>query len=314
MKNFFKNLFKKKNTNKNIVVIKKPRPNTCGGTYATQDISAPKTIVSDKMTSFDVTSALGYVKDRDDLRDLGYFSAFAAPCGDGCFLYLETSTGRGRAYNKESSVAYVKDDIFPTLVSIVNEYNLAAGNGYHSKTAGLPENFGGSADIRYESGERICFSNNQSPIIMVQTAIKIVEAFEEAMKGERIPLPDVSSLKTIKFEESRKNGGYTKASIMINGDGAAKKVKSARYDDPQVYENEYEVPAETVEKLKKIIEDNLMSAWADLPYSGYDHNSNKKITFVFDNGEEVTVLGDRLLPGQLHKGFFDIELEMTINR
>ena len=57
-----------------------------------------------------------------------------------------------------------------------------------------------------------------------------------------------------------------------------------------------------------------MSAWENLPYSGYDGNSNKKITFVFDNGEEVTVLGDRLLPGQLHKGFFDIELEMYMNR
>ena len=312
MKNIFKNIFKKKN--KNIVVLKKPRPNMCGGTHATQDVSAPKTIVSYKMTSFDVTSALGYVRDRDDLRDLGYFSAFAAPCGDGCFLYLQTASGRGRGYNKTSDIAYVKDDIFPSLVKLVNDCNLASGNGYHSKTSGLPENFGGSADIRYESGERISFSNNQSPIIMVQTAIKIVETFEEAMKGERIPLPDVSSLNMIKFEEMRKNGGYTKASITINGDGTAKKVKSARYDDPQVYENEYEVPAETVEKLKKIVEDYLMPAWAALPYSGYDHNSNKKITFVFDSGEEVTVLGDRLLPGQLHKGFFDIELEMTTSR
>ena len=44
--------------------------------------------------------------------------------------------------------------------------------------------------------------------------------------------------------------------------------------------------------------------------TGYT-GSEKKLTFVFEDGGEITVPGDRMTPGRIHGGFFNIELEMT---
>lgn len=73
----------------------------------------------------------------------------------------------------------------------VSVINLAKDNGFHSETHGLPENFAGSVSIEYASGEKISFSNNQQPILSPNTGLCIKELFSEAMKGEKVSLPDV---------------------------------------------------------------------------------------------------------------------------
>lgn len=148
----------------------------CGGTDATQDTKAPKTISSEEMILFDATSALnnGQVSpDNRNRESLGYVSAFAASAGEGCFLFLETGECFNRLSEKTASWALVK------------ECNLAKDNGFHSETHGLPENFGGSVSIEYASGEKISFSNNQQPILSPNTGLCIKELFSEAMKGEK---------------------------------------------------------------------------------------------------------------------------------
>ena len=224
-------------------------------------------------------------------------------------LYLKTS----RRYSDEysSAWAYVKEDVFPALVDLVNDVDLAEKNGYHSTTHGLPQNFGGSVNVRYASGEKISFSDNQCPIMSISVANKIADLLEKAMAGEKIVLPDVKELAEIRFTELRSGGGFTKATLTLNGDGSGVNKKQSRYDDPKVYESEKPVDAATVAAIKSNISENGMLAWAGLPESGYFKTSEKSLTFVFKDGREITVGGAAALPGELGGGFFKIELELT---
>lgn len=307
---------KKKKEDENIVVLKKTEPGMCGGTDATQDKSAPTEIKSDEMILFDVKCALG---DRVELVDeaqreveeIGYISAFAAPAKEGTFLFFGKGGGFRRNDKKDSSWAYVKENVFPRLAVLVKEENLAKKNGFHSVTHGLPENFGGSVSVLYASGEKISFSNNQSPVISGETGKKIARFFDEATKGERVALPGVSELKEIRFAEERGNGGYTKATLTLLADGTGMNKKASRYDDPTVYESEKPVDSDAIAAIKKDIEKNGILAWESLPQRAYIPTRKKTLTFVFGDGREITVTDDKTLPDEISRGFFDIELEMT---
>ena len=300
-----------------IVVLKKTERGMCGGTDATLDTAAPDKIESREMTLFDATSALGggvcispEPQTDDHAMDLDYISAFAVPAKRGTFLFLETFEGNRRYTPGKRAWALVKEDIFPALVDLVNECGLAKGNGHHSTTYGLPENFGGSVRILYASGEKISFSNNQSPIIAPPVAKKIAKLFCGAMAGERVALPDVAKLKQIRFSEERGDDGYTRAALTLEPDGTGTNRKESKYEDSVVYNSEKPVDAETVNAIKKNIENTGILAWEDLPWSGFSL-SEKEIVFVFEGGEEIAVKGDRVLPMQIGGGFFNIELEMT---
>ena len=299
-----------------VVVVKKTEPAMCGGTDATQDIRAPQTIESGEMILFDATSALGGMvpapgTSQNVDMSLGYVSAFAAPGGAGTFLFLSTASGFNSWDERRSEWAYVKEDIFQKLVDLVREFDLSRGNGYHSQTHGLPQNFGGSMDIRYSSGERISKSNNQSPILSHEASNRIAGVFGEAMNGERVALPDVSSLRGIRYEETRDGDGFTEAVLTIAPDGTGSNEKRSRYDDPTVYESVKPVDKETIDGIKKNILDTGILAWEDLPNGGFVlPGHEKKITFVFD-GREICVKEGKTVPFSLSRGFFNIELEMT---
>ncbi len=298
-----------------VIILKQTRPGECGGTDATQRRNAPTTIESTEMILFSATSALGGGVSLDPAGQeaglLGYVSAFAAPVAGGTFLFLSTSGGFRNRDEKSSGWALVKEDIFPSLVKLVNETDLAKQNGRHSMTHGLPEDFGGSVDIRYASGERIDFSNNQTPVFLPEVGAKIAALFTDAMKGVPVPLPDVGSMTEIRFAEERKGGGYTRATLTLAADGTATNKKTSRYDDPRVYESEKPVDADTVAAIKKTITNCGILAWADLPDHDFRIGGVKTLTFVFADGTEITVGGNKALPSPISGGFFSIELEMA---
>ncbi len=306
----------KKQNDDGIVILKKTEPNVCGGTDATLNTNAPKEIKSDNMILFNVTSSFRSVMmipdpDIDNSESLNYISAFAVPSENGTFLFLEKNSDYRMNNNRQSSWALVKENIFPDLVSLVKDCGLAESNGFHSITHGLPENFGGSVNIKYSDGEYISFSDNQSPVISVSTGIKIAKLFAEAMKGSIIDLPDVSAIRKIRFDEERGSDGFTRAILTFNSDGTGTNFKSQRFDDPKVYESEKPVDADTITAIKNNIEANGILAWSGIPESYYKNNRNKTLTFVFEDNQEITVRGDRLLPDRIQGGFFNIELEMT---
>lgn len=300
-----KSLFGKKKSDTDVVVISQTKPDACGGTDATLDKKAPKEIASEDMILFDVTSALN----GDGAP--GHVSAFAAPAGKGSFLFLSVGEGFRSRDEKKCAWALVKENVFPRLVELVRECSLAKKNGFHSETHGLPENYGGSVSVEYASGERISFSDNQSPVISDETGGKIADLFGRFMKGESISLPVLSDLKAIRFEEIRDNGGFTKALLSLNPDGTGINEKKSRYDDPKVYESAKTVEKETVDAIKKNIADTGILAWSDLPDGRFSFGGKKTLSFVFADGAEITVSDGKLLPSQISRGFFNIELEMT---
>ena len=295
-----------------IVILKQTEPMMCGGTDAYQDTHAPKEILSEDMILFDVTTAFGGVVCPEEDRAaaaLAYLSAFAVPAESGTFLYLETAQDD---YGDHAIAwALVTEPVFPTLVTLTREHDLARRNGYHSETHGLPQNFGGSVRIRYAGGEAISFSDNQCPILSPKTGRAIAAAFEQAMAGPRAALPDVSTLTAIRFAEERDGGGFTRATLTLLPDGTGINAKASRYDDPTVYENEQPVDAETVAAIKRTVELCGLLAWDGVPDSGFALAQNKTLTFVFADGREITALSDRLLPYAIQNGFFKIELEIS---
>ncbi|MBR6332650.1 MAG: hypothetical protein IKR78_05950, partial [Dehalococcoidales bacterium] len=179
------------------------------------------------------------------------------------------------------------------------------------KTHGLPENFGGDADIRFASGEKIRFSDNQSPILGTEVSLRIIEAFTKALRGERVQLPDAKDLAQITYREDRDRGRFSKSVLTLNDDGTGTAKRSARYDDPKIYESEKSLDKDSVAKILDMITSNGVLGWADLPKQDYSNDREESLTFVFKDGSEIKVPGGRALPGQIRGAFFDIELEIT---
>ncbi len=293
-----------------------PEPPKCGGTDCSIDPTAPKEIRSEEIVSFEATSALGWVREPSDgpNETLGFVSAFAAPAAEGALVFLETSADFGCRAERTRTWALVREDPFPSLAALVRECRLAEENGRHSQTHGLPENFGGSVRIVYADGEKISFSDNQSPILSPSTAEKIAKRFRETLAGEKIPLPDPSGLREIRFEETRDDGGWTRAVLTLHPDGTATNARSARYSDPTVYTSEKPVDAETVAAIRETIARNGLFGWAGLPDNGFEGPGRRTLTFILDGGREIEVRDGRLLPDPLRSGFFDIQLEMSVKR
>lgn len=311
-------LFKKKKSgarDESIVVIKKSDPAECGGTDATQDMKAPKEIKSEDMLLFDVTSSLAggmaVHAPANKEQPLGFISAFAVSAEKGALLYLKKSAGFGRFAERSHEIALVSNDVFPALVRLVREYGLAKNNGFHSVTHGLPENFGGSVEILYSSGEKISFSNNQFPIISHETAREIVNVFTDAFGRDKLTFPSADRISEIRYSEKRKDGGFTEAVLTIAPDGSGINRRRTRFDEPRVYESEKTVDPETISAIRKTIEENAMLAWNGLPHDGFNKD-DKSVTFVLDGKEEITVLCGRALPANVKDAFFDIELELTV--
>lgn len=301
------------NNKEDIVVLKKTKKGMCGGTDATLDRKAPKIIESRDIISFEATSALNtYGMSEKDGEDVpGYVSAFAVPCGGGTFMLLSVSGGFRRRDTKKLSVALIKENVLPALASLINECDLAKNNGFHSETHGLPENFGGSVRVLYASGEKISFSNNQSPVLKYETGVMIKEFFEKAISGEKVSLPDVDALKEIRFFEKRSGGSYTNAVLSLKEDGGGTVIKESKYDGPEVYRSEKEVSSESVVKIKETISRTLLFGWAELPESGFMFGAEKHLHFLFSDGKEIRVSGSSKVPPQIADGFFKVEIEIT---
>ncbi len=296
---------------RDIEILSKTSPGMCGGTDAYRDKKAPKTIKSEKMVLFDVSCSFTTLVLPENVEGeiVRYFSAYAVPSEKGSFVVLVTRKDHWSPSVK--SWALLENDIFPDLVELVKECDLCRNNGVHHTTHGLPENFGGSVHIEYASGETISFSNNQTPILAFETGQKIVELFREAMQGKRVQFPDVSGLKEIVFYEERKDKGFTEARLAFNPDGTGTNRKRSKYENTGIFESEKPVDADTMAAIRGNIESSGILAWEGMPKHEYPWMADARMTFVFENGESVTVDKDTNVPGFISNGFFNIELEMT---
>ncbi len=288
-----------------IVILRQTKPGVCGGTDATLDTAAPKTIISRDMTLFSATSAL-----HGDGRSLGFVSAFAVGAGEGTFLFLETGNSFRYRDEKQRIIGVVKENPFPALVELAQDCDLAKDNGFHSTTHGLGENYGGEIDVWYASGETISVSNNQSPVLTDESGEKIAALFRNLLQGPTVPQPDPAQLQAIRLREERPNGSFTTVDMTVTPDGALLR----RHYHPENGHDSDTAGTLTTDELsaiRGIMERCAIPAWADLPDDGFPHREKRTLTFTFADGKEITVSDDRLLPQQFRDAFFDIRRPLT---
>lgn len=288
-----------------VIVLRQTKPGVCGGTDATQDTAAPKTILSREMTLFSATSAL-----LGGDRSLGYVSAFAVSAGEGTFLFLETGESFRYRDEKQRIIGVVKENPFPALVTLARDCDLAKDNGFHSTTHGLGENYGGEIDVWYASGETISVSNNQTPVLTDEAGGKIAALYRALFQGPIVPQPDPADLQAIRFREAHPNGSFTQVDMTVTPDGAHLR----RHDHPETGHDSDTTGALTADEVSAIrgtMEKCAILAWADLPDDGFPHREKRTLTFTFADGRTITVPDDRLLPQQIRGGFFSIQHPLT---
>ena len=281
-------------------------PEMCGGTSRSRDDSAPKTIKSDKMIFFRASCSFKTVVSNDpevNSHWLRYISVYAAAVEGGSILVLSANDGYKR---DETSWTYIKGDIFPELVKAVKEADLAAKNGISSFTHGLPENFGGEVLIKYDGGEQISFSDNQSPVFTKDLGIRLYELFTEAMKTEKAPLPDAEKIISLKILDENSTG-YTSAELIKNSDETCALKTVYKFETPPVSEYTKTVSSDVLREVIKIVKNNGVLLWDKLPKNDFTLPMVKKYTFVFDDNSEITVSSDAITPPILNGALFKIE-------
>ena len=291
----------------------------CGGLSENIDANAPKEIKSEDMTLFKIETAMqmigvmispsGEIITPKPIKHnwINFISLYAAKTDGGAFMVVQATDGRDR---HEFKSGIVSADIFPTLVKLVNENNLAKNNGRHSFSYGLPQNFGGEIQIDYSSGESISISDNRSPMISKDLGSEFYELFTSTISESSVPLPDAETITEIRFDSSR-DEAYSHITLTDNGDGTCHYTRECRYEDPTVFNDEKTLSAELIEKFRRIAGNCSMLIWDKLPQSSYIPPEKKSLTFTLSDGKEYVVPNDRLLPNMISHAFFDIELELT---
>ncbi len=209
-------------------------PPICGGTRHSEDENAPTKIQSRDLIFF---------KAGTDGGSMGMHSkVYAAKAERG--IYIVDAEDQPRFALLRSDC-----DFLSRLDELVREQDLILGNGQHSRTAGLPADFGGSIDVRYASGEFISKSDNQSPIITRKADDAISEFFARAFDAyPRADLPDPSLIRKVTWRE---DGEDHHRVITFEREGVIATLHSeSKYaTSDMVYRSDAQVPAQAFDRI-----------------------------------------------------------------
>ena len=141
-----------------------------GGVRHCEDTDAPKTIVSTGIVSFSCEFS-AYCLSPGSSPVAGRYYTLRAGKGSGCY----EARGGGTLYEK---FAFTPDAaFFASLQQLVAKYDFARYNGKFYTVSGLPPDYGARLDVRYESGESIQSSNNQSCFLSEEAMEALAELF-----------------------------------------------------------------------------------------------------------------------------------------
>lgn len=206
----------------------------CGGTRHSQDADAPTEILSHDLVFFKAGTEGG----RMGMQSRVY----AAKAEKGTYIVIAEEEPRFALLSPNC-------DFLSRLDALVREQNLIQDNGYHSRTAGLPADFGGSIDIRYASGEFISKSDNQSPIIPLKADQAIHEIFMDAFVScPKVQLPDPSLIRKVEYREQGKEN-YSILTFEREGEAAKLSSENKYSSSDKVYKKEAQVPASAFDRI-----------------------------------------------------------------
>ena len=143
-----------------------------GGVRHRTDEDAPRVIVSENITSFELETSHFSIADGEDG---GHYSMKAELCGD----FAETKFSRRERNGKALSCEYTRDaDFMKKLYGIVKRYDFAQYNGKYYHVSGLPDMYGSEICVTFDSGESIRSRNNQTPFIPVEAVRELSDLFK----------------------------------------------------------------------------------------------------------------------------------------
>lgn len=144
-----------------------------GGVRHYVDEHAPKEIESTRIVTFSCEISTYSISMNSSPAAGRYYTFYAGEDGGS----YEARAG-GEVFTEREFTP--EDGFFEALQEIVEAYDLAQYNGQHYSVSGLPPDYGAKLDIRYDSGESIVASDNQSCFIPVKAIEELVELFENA--------------------------------------------------------------------------------------------------------------------------------------
>ena len=161
-------------------------PPAPGGSEDRRDPGASPEIASETLVLFDARSSFVTLADPPPWA---YVHAFAAPAEGGVLAGLQCRANpsydpgpRKRPEKDYIGAAIVPEELWAELQTLIGTYELAAWNGDHHYTHGLPQDFGGAILADYASGERIDLSDNQSPVMNGEAGEALVSLFRRYLE------------------------------------------------------------------------------------------------------------------------------------
>ncbi|MBQ4137403.1 MAG: hypothetical protein IJD67_04765 [Clostridia bacterium] len=144
-----------------------------GVTHYDSGEDAPKTINSTEIVKFNCTFSLLACSDCDDLGKLRY--AYNAKTDNKTVNVTVESFDR---ISGEKGSFIADYDFMRRLSELVIKHRLVEHNGFFHKVSGLPDMYGASIDIVYESGEYIHAYDNQSNFLTYEAMSDIKALFD----------------------------------------------------------------------------------------------------------------------------------------
>ena len=146
-----------------------PDEPVCGGTIEYTDPDAPKTITDTEITSFNF-----YASTLSVLND-GSYPSLTEP------RYELSAVREGDAVTvmRNGETLQKGGEFLSKLQAVIEKHDLAQYNGDYHNTAGLPDDFGATIDVKYASGEKIYAMNNQIMFLPPETVVDLVALFYE---------------------------------------------------------------------------------------------------------------------------------------
>ncbi|MBQ4647724.1 MAG: hypothetical protein IJB76_01020 [Clostridia bacterium] len=158
---FFKMQFLKKRLNTDDVD---------GGVRKRFDSNAPKTINCTKPIAFECIFSTLTLIDEDELERSVF--TLKAEITNGIVKASYKSRNEGFAFTALPS-------FMEELQTVIADYDFAQFNGITYHVSGLPDMFGSSVSVSYESGEHIYSANNQDCFIPVEAMKKLMELYKK---------------------------------------------------------------------------------------------------------------------------------------
>ncbi len=141
-----------------------------GGVRKRCDCNAPKIISCTKIAVFEcVFSTLSLIDDEEPER-----SVFTLKARVENGIVSASYKSRNEEFAFSASLFFMDE-----LQSVISEYNFAQFNGITYHVSGLPDMFGATVSVEYESGERIYSANNQDCFITSEAIKKLLKLFKK---------------------------------------------------------------------------------------------------------------------------------------